>query len=174
MLLKKKNLSMIRLLLLLFFVFSVSASALDKGSETGLPIPRWVSLKGDANLRYGPTTDANIIYRYQLKGYPMEILRETDGWRYVKDPQDGVEGWMRSYLFSGKRYAISKTEPFSYGYNNTKKNQILVKLDSGVHTTIRNCDSKWCHLEMTLNNEEIDFWVEKKNLFGVYSNEIIK
>ena len=60
------------------------ASAFDKGSESGLPIPRWVSLKGDANLRYGPTTDANIIYRYQHKGYPMEILRETDGWRWRK------------------------------------------------------------------------------------------
>ena len=88
---EKKNLSMIRLYYFYYFLYSVSASALDKGSETGLPIPRWVSLKGDANLRYGPTTDANIIYRYQLKGYPMEILRETDGWRYVKDPQDGVE-----------------------------------------------------------------------------------
>tara|TARA_B110000444_G_C18823054_1_gene588785 strand:- start:1044 stop:1538 length:495 start_codon:yes stop_codon:yes gene_type:complete len=164
---------MIRLFLL-FFLFSHGAHAFDKGSETGLPIPRWVSLKGDANLRYGPTTDANIIYRYQHKGYPMQILRETDGWRYVKDPIDGVEGWMRSYLFSGKRYAITKTEPFSYGYDGTKKNQILVKLDPRVQTSIKKCDSKWCHLEMSLEDEELDFWVEKRNLFGVYANEIIK
>ena len=165
---------MIRFIILAFFLMSPLASAYDKGSESGLPIPRWVSLKGDANLRYGPTTDANIIYRYQNKGYPMEILRETDGWRYVKDPQDGVEGWMRSFLFSGKRYAITKTEPFSYGYDNTKKNQILVKLNRGVHTSIKSCNSKWCLLEMTLEEDELDFWVEKKNLFGVYSNEIIK
>jgi SH3-like domain-containing protein len=165
---------MIRSIILIFFLMSPLAFAFDKGSESGLPIPRWVSLKGDANLRYGPTTDANIIYRYQHKGYPMEILRETDGWRYVKDPQDGVEGWMRSFLFSGKRYAITKTEPFSYGYDNTKKNQILVKLNRGVHTSIKHCDSKWCLLEMTLEEDELDFWVEKKNLFGVYSNEIIK
>ena len=55
---------MIRLIILIFFLMNPLASAFDKGSESGLPIPRWVSLKGDANLRYGPTTDANIIYRY--------------------------------------------------------------------------------------------------------------
>ena len=88
------------------------ASAFDKGSESGLPIPRWVSLKGDANLRYGPTTDANIIYRYQHKGYPMEILRETDGWRYVKDPQDGVEGWMRSFCFQEKDMQLRRQSLF--------------------------------------------------------------
>ena len=74
-----------------------------------LPVPRWVSLKGDANLRKGPSTDASIIYRYQLKGYPMEIIRDIDGWRQVRDPKDGVTGWMSHILFSGKRYA-----PVSY------------------------------------------------------------
>ena len=91
-----------------------------------LPVPRWVSLKGDANLRKGPSTDASIIYRYQLKGYPMEIIRDIDGWRQVRDPKDGVTGWMSHILFSGKRYALTSKEPFSYGYDKPNKNKICL------------------------------------------------
>tara|TARA_B100000965_G_scaffold169026_1_gene140981 strand:- start:311 stop:676 length:366 start_codon:yes stop_codon:yes gene_type:complete len=84
---------LISFFVLSFFVINIAYA--------DLPVPRWVSLKGDANLRKGPTEDATIIYRYQLKGYPMEILRDIDGWRYVRDPLDGVEaGWHNSYFLA--------------------------------------------------------------------------
>ena len=38
-------------------VFMLSSSFAE------LPVPRWVSLKGDAHLRKGPTEDATIVYR---------------------------------------------------------------------------------------------------------------
>ena len=47
----------------------------------------------------------------------MEILRDIDGWRYVRDPLDGVEGWMAQQLFSGKRYAITAKLPFDSSLN---------------------------------------------------------
>ena len=52
---------MIRLAFFLLFLLNQNLLAFDRGSETGLPIPRWVSLKGDANLRYGPTTNAILF-----------------------------------------------------------------------------------------------------------------
>ena len=138
-----------------------------------LTVPRWLSLKGDANLRKGPNPDATIIYRYQLKGYPMLVLRDIDGFKYVKDPLDGIEGWMAKQLFSGKRYAITKTLPFSYGYDSPKKNKILVKLAPRVHAKISECDASWCKLIVDHKNSKIKVWVEKSNLLGIFSYEII-
>ena len=138
-----------------------------------LPVPRWVSLKGDANLRKGPSPDATIIYRYQLKGYPMEVLRDIDGYKYVKDNLDGVEGWMAKQLFSGKRYAITTKSPFSYGYDSPRKDKILVKLSPKVHAKINECDSSWCELTIENNGSKITAWVEKADLIGVYKHEII-
>jgi|TARA_B100001540_G_scaffold242387_1_gene217211 SH3-like domain-containing protein len=142
-------------------------------AHADLPVPRWVSLKGDANLRKGPTEDATIIYRYQLKGYPMEILRDIDGWRYVRDPLDGVEGWMAQQLFSGKRYAITAKSPFSYGYDSPRKDKIVVKLSPKVHAKINECDSSWCELIIESNGSKTIAWVEKIDLLGVYNHEII-
>ena len=113
MLLRKKSLLMHKILIPIFLLLFTTLST----SSSDLPVPRWVSLKGDANLRKGPFPEATIIYRYQLKGYPMEIIRDIDGWRQVRDPKDGVTGWMSHILFSGKRYALTSKEPFSYGYD---------------------------------------------------------
>ena len=156
--------------LISFIVLSIFAINIV---HADLPVPRWVSLKGDANLRKGPTEDATIIYRYQLKGYPMEILRDIDGWRYVRDPLDGVEGWMAQQLFSGKRYAITAKSPFSYGYDSPRKDKILVKLSPKVHAKINECDSSWCELIIESNGSKTIAWVEKNDLLGVYNHEII-
>ena len=156
--------------LISFIVLSIFAINIV---HADLPVPRWVSLKGDANLRKGPTEDATIIYRYQLKGYPMEILRDIDGWRYVRDPLDGVEGWMAQQLFSGKRYAITTKSPFSYGYDSPRKDKILVKLSPKVHAKINECDSSWCELIIESNGSKTIAWVEKNDLLGVYNHEII-
>lgn len=167
---KKKELGMIRVLSLLSLFLLVFLSNIYAAQ---LPVPRWVSLKDDANLRRGPTTNATIIYRYQLKGYPMEILRDIDGWRYVRDPLDGVEGWMHQSLFTGKRYAITSKSPFAYGYDSPSKNKILVKLSPRVHVKIEECDSSWCELLINYEDSKIKVWVEKANLLGVYKHEII-
>jgi len=153
--------------LLISNLFFVSSTFAD------LQVPRWVSLKGDANLRKGPSPDATIIYRYQTKGYPMEVLRDIDGYKYIKDHLDGVEGWMAKELFSGKRYAITTKSPFSYGYDSPKKNKILAKLAPKVHAKIDKCDSSWCKLIIDDENFKVSVWVEKDNLIGVYKHEII-
>jgi SH3-like domain-containing protein len=43
----------------------------------------------------------------------MEIIRDIEGWRQVRDPKDGVTGWMSHILFSGKRYSRTYGE-FSF------------------------------------------------------------
>ena len=161
---------MFRTVLIIIFSLSVFSNV----ATADLPIPRWVSVKYDANLRYGPTKDANIIYHYLKSGYPLEILRQTEEWRLVRDPRDGIEGWMHRSVLKGKRYAVTFKSPFVYGYDNPKKNQILAKLERDVLSEIKKCNANWCKITINQEDQDTTVWVEKNNLLGVYPHEIIR
>src|ERR1035441_1230528 len=55
------------------------AAADSVGSVTGLPLPRYASLKTDrVNLREGPSKDHATKWVYQRAGLPVEITAEFD------------------------------------------------------------------------------------------------
>src|SRR5947209_5488179 len=52
------------------------------GSVTGLPLPRYASLKTDrVNLREGPSKDHGTKWVFQRAGLPVEITAEFATWR---------------------------------------------------------------------------------------------
>ncbi len=63
-------------------------SAKDSPQTTsGLPVPRYVSLKSDhVNVRAGPTKDNDVAWVYTRSGLPVEITAEFENWRRVRDP----------------------------------------------------------------------------------------
>ncbi len=76
------------------------------GSATGLPVPRYVSLKSEhVNLREGPSKDHATKWIYQRAGLPVEIIAEYETWRRIRD-SEGAEGWVLHSLLSGKRTAL--------------------------------------------------------------------
>ena len=78
-------------------------AAPPKGSSTGLPLPRFASLRADAvNLRSGPGTRYPIQWVYKRRDLPVEIEREFDVWRLVQD-SDGVKGWVHQATLVGTR-----------------------------------------------------------------------
>jgi SH3-like domain-containing protein len=77
-----------------------------KGRETGLPVPRFVSLKSrEARTRVGPSLDYGTQWVYQVAGLPVEITAEYGNWRQIRDC-DGVSGWMHRALLSSNRTAL--------------------------------------------------------------------
>ena len=68
-------------------------AAKDSATTTsGLPIPRYVSLKSDhVNVRAGPTKDNDVAWVYTRAGLPVEITAEFENWRRVRD-SEGVRG----------------------------------------------------------------------------------
>src|SRR5450759_14844 len=66
------------------------------GSEkvvSGLPVPRFVSLKaGRVNVRVGPGEDYKIAWIFTRPGLPIEVIQEFDNWRRIRD-SDGTVGW---------------------------------------------------------------------------------
>src|SRR5262245_12595892 len=73
---------------------------------TGLPVPRYVSLKTDrVNLREGPSKDHRTAWVFQRAGLPVEIVAEFETWRRIRD-SEGTEGWVLHSLLSGRRTAL--------------------------------------------------------------------
>ena len=86
---------------------STGFSAKEAGQTTsGLPLPRYVSLKSDhVNVRAGPTKDNDVAWVYTRSGLPVEITAEFENWRRVRD-SEGAEGWVYHSLLSGRRTAV--------------------------------------------------------------------
>src|ERR1700719_3276158 len=75
-------------------------------TASGLPVPRYVSLKSDhVNVRAGPTKDNDVAWVYTRSGLPVEITAEFENWRRVRD-SEGAEGWVYHSLLSGRRTAV--------------------------------------------------------------------
>jgi SH3-like domain-containing protein len=83
-----------------------ASGANDPNDGSGLPVPRFVSLKSDhVNVRGGPNKDHDVAWVYTRPGLPVEITAEYENWRRIRD-WDGAEGWVYHSLLSGKRTAF--------------------------------------------------------------------
>ena len=83
-----------------------ASDAKEISKKTGLPLPRFVSLKSNkVNLRRGPSLNHKIDWVYKRKHLPLMIVREFGHWRKVTDFED-YTGWIYKDLLSGSRYII--------------------------------------------------------------------
>src|SRR5450756_468108 len=153
---------------------SVSAgfSAKDSAaSSSGLPVPRYVSLKSDhVNVRAGPTKDNDVAWVYTRSGLPVEITAEFENWRRVRD-SEGAEGWVYHSLLSGRRTAVvtmkSKDELAPLYDRADQASSVAARLQAGVVTQVKRCAAGWCHV----NGNGFDGWIEQQRLWGVYADE---
>ncbi|MDF1736701.1 MAG: SH3 domain-containing protein [Minwuia sp.] len=63
-------------------VEAVEGPAATEGSVTGLPLPRFVSIKAEeANLRAGPGQKYPVRWIYRRSNLPVQIVGEHVNWR---------------------------------------------------------------------------------------------
>src|SRR5262247_958941 len=78
-------------------------SVANQRKGSGLPIPRFASLRSDeVNVRTGPGTRYPIDWVFKRKSMPVEIVAEYENWRKIRDWQ-GAGGWVHQSLLTGKR-----------------------------------------------------------------------
>jgi SH3-like domain-containing protein len=140
---------------------------------SGLPVPRYVSLKSDhVNVRAGPTKDNDVAWVYTRSGLPVEITAEYENWRRVRD-SEGSEGWVYHSLLSGRRTAVvtMKTkEEFTAIYDSADaKSAVAARLQAGVVAQVKRCSNGWCRVI----GEGFDGWIEQQRLWGVYADESV-
>src|SRR5947207_14248248 len=72
---------------------SGAAAEFATGPKSGLPLPRFVSLKPDrVNVRGGPTRDHEVTFVYTREGLPVEITAASDNWRHIRDRHESADG----------------------------------------------------------------------------------
>ena len=126
-------------------------SAKDSGQTTsGLPLPRYVSLKSDhVNVRAGPTKDNDVAWVYTRSGLPVEITAEFENWRRVRD-SEGAEGWVYHSLLSGRRTAVitmkTKDELAPLYESTDATSAVIARLQAGVVTQVKHCAAGWCRV----------------------------
>ncbi len=143
------------------------------GPVSGLPVPRYVSLKSDhVNVRGGPTKDNDVSWVYTRAGLPVEVTAEFENWRRVRD-SEGAEGWVYHSLLSGKRTAVvtlkSKDDLAPLYDRADPTSAVAARLQSGVVASVKRCTSGWCRVTGT----GFDGWIEQQRLWGVYADEKI-
>jgi SH3-like domain-containing protein len=156
-------------------VVAVSAAPAGGGETTsGLPIPRFVSIKTDrVNVRGGPDKDHDVAWIYTRVGWPVEITAEFENWRRIRD-SDGTEGWVYHSLLSGKRTAVvqlkAKTDLAQLHAKPDAQSPVTAELQSGVLGSVKSCSGLWCRLV----GEGYDGFIEQNRLWGVYPDEKIE
>ena len=144
------------------------------GSVSGLPVPRFVSLKPDrVNVRSGPNKDHEVRWVYTRAGMPVEITAEFENWRRIRD-WEGAEGWVYHSLLSGKRTAVvvpkikDKLVPL-YEHPDIEAAE-AARLQAGVVGSLKSCDGTWCQFA----GKNFDGWIQQERLWGAYPNEKVE
>jgi SH3-like domain-containing protein len=151
-----------------------AAGNMANGPVSGLPVPRFVSLKPDkVNVRGGPTRDHDVTWTYTRAGLPVEITAESDNWRRIRD-SDGAEGWVYHSMLSGRRTAVvtakTKDELVPLYAKDFAQATVTARLQSGVLAAVKTCNGTWCRIV----GSGFDGWIVQDRLWGVYSNEKVE
>jgi SH3-like domain-containing protein len=154
----------------------VTTGSIATGTISGLPVPRFVSLKpGKVNVRAGPTKDNDVTWVYTHAGLPVEVTAEFENWRRVRD-WEGAEGWVYHSLLSGRRTAIvipqasAKDAPLPLHADADGHSRVVARLQPGVFGTVKRCTGAWCRV----SGDGYDGWIEQDRLWGVYPNEKVE
>ena len=162
--------------IVLVFWATAAAAAEPTTAGSGLPVPRFVSLKSDkVNVRAGPAKEQEVAWVYSRAALPVEVTAEFENWRRIRD-WEGAEGWVYHSLLSGRRTALvspqskGKEELLALHAKPDAASGVAAKLQHGVLGTVKKCQNGWCRLI----GEGFDGWIEQTRLWGVYPEEKVE
>jgi SH3-like domain-containing protein len=120
-------------------------------------------------LREGPTFEHRILFIYERKDYPVEVLTSYETWRRVRDA-DGTIGWVsqsmlsdaRTVLIVGKGRADIRDEPSAAA-------SVIAKADPGVVARLKACKPQFCEISAS----GLKGWIDRTRIWGVDAGEVI-
>jgi SH3-like domain-containing protein len=153
---------------------AVAAGDAATGPVTGLPVPRFVSIKPNkVNVHIGPTMGHEVVWAYNRAGLPVEITAEFENWRRIRD-WEGAEGWVYHSLLSGRRTGLvtskSKDDLIPLREKPDVQAAVVARLEMGVLGSVKRCTGNWCRV----TGDGFDGWVPQERLWGVYPNEQVE
>ncbi len=142
------------------------------GPASGLPVPRYVSLKsGRINVRRGPGNDYPIEWVFEKRGLPVEVTAESDRWRRIRD-REGDVGWVWHSMLDGRRTALienraGETTPVAIHTEPDAAAAVVAYAEPGVIAQLASCKGEWCEVKAS----GYEGWTLRDKLWGTYPNE---
>ena len=153
---------------------TAAQSVAQVGASSGLPLPRFVSLRAaEVNLRSGPGVRYPILWVFHRKNWPVEIVDEFDNWRQVRDLR-GTRGWVHRSMVQGRRFVVvqgAEVQPLRAEENS--KSGVVARLEPGVIARLEDEDcaaQKWCPVSV----ESFTGWLPAAVLYGVRTTNQVK
>ena len=140
------------------------ASAQDKKP------PYWASIaSGEAMMRTGPARNYPATWLYKRRDLPVKVIQTYPNWRKIVDP-DGQQGWMLVSLLSARRTGLVKPgAPRAIRVKPTAYGPVRYRAQPGVVGRIKQCDGKWCHIEIGKRRG----FIAQSDIWGVSEGETI-
>lgn len=133
------------------------------GPVTGLPMPRFVSMKAPEGFaRRGPSSTHRIDWVFKRRHMPLLVTGEYGHWRRVQD-REGAGGWMHYSLLSGNRTVIVEAEEVELHRRPDDDAPVSAKLMAGVVAWLGECSGGWCEVEV----DGAEGWAQTAALWGV-------
>lgn len=146
----------------------LAGAGAEVGAVTGLPVPRYVSLKATkANVRRGPSLTHRVDWVFLRKGMPLEIIGEYGHWRRIRD-QEGSAGWVHYSMLSGVRTALVTAEEVDLRDGPRAAGLPTARAFRGVVLQVDACEPEWCEVE----KDGAGGWIPKAALWGVTADEV--
>ena len=166
-----------RLVLALSLIVGLPAVCFDApvmaetiGTVTGLPIPRYVTLRSSqVNVRAGPGSRYPIEWVFQRPDLPVEVVSEFDTWRKIRDV-DGTEGWVHQSMLSGRRAVIVLGQIRTLHRAPDDGAPAVARLEPGVIGKLEVCQDEWCEIEIS----GFDGWIHRSHIWGVRADEALE
>jgi SH3-like domain-containing protein len=136
------------------------------------PVPYYASLsRGKVYLREGPSYQHRVLWIYQRKGLPVQVLNQYDIWRRIRD-SDGTIGWVSGVMLSAGRRTIvvtsKKPTPLRDGAGEGA--HVIATAQTGVVAKLEACKVDACKVSA----DGTEGWIDKKNIWGVGVGEVFQ
>lgn len=133
---------------------------------SGKPVPRFETLRYSAvNGRAGPSRDHPIMWRYEREGLPVLIIKESQDWRRVRDP-DGDEVWMHARMLRAAPRAMVRQETKLLA-RPEEAARAIADIQPGVLIDLEQCDALWCRVRAGRRSG----WTRRALLWGADASE---
>ena len=156
-----------RFLTIMLLVIMVTGQA---AAQTGLPLPRFVSLRAsEVNMRTGPGIRYPIEWKLLYRHMPVEIIAEFENWRKIREWQGSV-GWVHKSMLSGQRWVIVHKGKQVLRRNAKPEAPPVAQIEKKVIGKIEKCDKSWCKIDFS----GFTGWMRHHQIWGVYPDETVK
>ena len=141
----------------------LSVMAATVGKQTGLTVPRYVSLRSnEVNVRAGPGARYPIEWVFKRRGLPVEVVAEFDTWRKIRD-FEGTKGWAHKSMLSGRRMVQVIGQIRTLRRDPGELAPAVARLEPSVLAKLEDCRHEWCEIRIS----GLSGWVSRAHIWGV-------